>query len=208
MQKLAKRWKLILSILLILLSVMVVKNVYMPKKAAFESERDLLQNTITALETNIATNMPYIDVREELPEKSEEIQESRNQLYKSFPVELKEEDQILYVLHLEQVFGNEISFEFAQPEQIVALNDGSILNGQTISVNYKATYERFKELVKYLSTDSRVASVQYATMEYDAEQNLATGEITITLYSLTNDSLIYDSPSISVGNIGKDNLFD
>ncbi len=208
MQKLAQRWKLILGLFLLLIALFLIKGKYLPGKEAYESEKNLLETTITALQNTITENRKYSSIRDEIPTKTAEIEASRESLYNAFPNELKEEDQILYILYLEKVFGNEISFMFSQPEQIAMLSDGTTLNGQTFTVNYESTYKGFKKLVNYLSTDTRVASVQYATLDYDSESDTATGTITITLYSLLNESFEYESPSIAVPSVGKDNIFD
>lgn len=207
MQKLVQRWKLILGLFLLLIAFFLIKGKYLPGKEEFESEKTLLETTVTALENTIAENRKYSSIRDQIPAKEAEIEASRASLYDAFPNELKEEDQILYILYLEKVFGNEISFTFSQPEQIASLSDGTTLNGQTFTVNYESTYKGFKKLVNYLSTDTRVASVQYATLDYDSETDAATGTITITLYSLQNDAFEYVAPSIAVPSVGKDNIF-
>lgn len=208
MQKLIKRWKLILGLFLLLIAFFLIKGKYLPGKEAYESEKTLLETMVTTLENTIAENRKYSGIRDEIPAKEDELEVSRANLYEAFPNELKEEDQILYILYLEKVIGNEISFTFSQPEQIAALSDGTTLNGQTFTVNYESTYKGFKKLVNYLSTDTHVASVQYATLDYDTESDTATGTITITLYSLLNESFEYESPLIAVPGVGKNNIFD
>ena len=129
-------------------------------------------------------------------------------LYKAFPVEMKEEDQIMYVLYLETLFKEEIFFSFAQPIQLVTLQDGSNLQGLMLTVNYRTTYDGFQKMVNYLSTDSRLASVYEATIDYDAQQDQVSGYLTLILYLMDTDKLEYTSPDVAVPDTGKDNIFE
>ena len=133
---------------------------------------------------------------------------SRLDLYKHFPKEMKEEDQIMYVLYLEKLFGTEIYFSFSTAQPITVLRDGSKLMGLTLTVNYETTYKGFQDMVNYLATDSKITSVQYATIQYDAAKDLATGTVTLLLYMLDSEDLQYLPPDVYVPDTGKENLYD
>ena len=60
------------------------------------------------LEVQIAENLKYKDVQDQLEEAKADLEESRIALYQHFPREMKEEDQIMYALYLETVFDTEI----------------------------------------------------------------------------------------------------
>ena len=61
---------------------------------------------------------------------------------------------------------------------------------------------------RILSTDSRVTSLQNATMEYNEETGRVTGEITLVLYILDSDLLEYLPPDVAQPETGKDNVFE
>lgn len=208
MSALAKHWKLVLGVVLLLAALLIFFGVYRIEKAAYESEHSILTTSINALNSSIAENVRYAGVQDELEDALGELQASRLALYEHFPVELREEDQIMYVLYLEQMFGTEISFSFSFAAPITALYDGAALAGVTLTVNYETTYQGFKDMVEYIATDSRIASVQYATMNYDEEADAATGTITITLYVMQSDLLEYRPPNVAQPDAGKDNIFD
>lgn len=207
MKIIAKYWKLMIALVLVIAAALSFKG-YLDEEAAYKAESQQLRTMITSMEASIAENMRYIDVQDELEEASAQVQASRLELYEHFPVEMKEEDQIMYVLYLEKIFGTEITFSFSDPQPITALRDGSQLMGLTLTVNYKTTYQGFQDMVSYLSTDSRITSVQYASIQYDAASDTAMGTVTLLLYLIDSDLMEYLPPDVAVPNTGKDNIYD
>ena len=114
----------------------------------------------------------------------------------------------MYVLYLETIFGTEIQFAFSQSQPMMALSDGATLKGLTLTVNYETTYKGFQDMITYLATDSRVTSVQYADIQYDAINDKAVGTITLLLYLVESDLVEYLPPEIFQPETGKDNIFD
>lgn len=206
-EKLIKNRGLILGVLLLLLALFVFLNVYKKDKKAHEAEVEQLNMYITALEKNLAENLKYAGIQEELDAAMEEVKASQIELYESFPVELKEEDQIMYVLYLETLFGTEINFSFSSPQALAMLSQGTLM-GLTLTINYETTYDGFKDMINYLATDSRIVSVHSATIDYDAEKNKVIGDITLLLYLVDSELLEYVSPDVRVPATDKDNIFN
>jgi hypothetical protein len=152
--------------------------------------------------------MKYADVQDELKEATAQLAASRLELYEKFPVEMKEEDQIMYILYLETVFGTEINFAFSKAQPMVALRDGSQLMGLTLTVNYQTNYEGFQNMINYLATDSRITSVQFANIRYDAARDMAVGTVTLLLYLIDTDLRDYVGPDVNIPDTGKDNIFN
>ena len=207
MKALGRYWKVLLALILIGLAVFFYFDTYQTEKVAYETKVRQMETMILALEDKIAQNMKYADVQDKLADAEAEIQASRLELYEKFPVEMLEEDQILYVLYLESIFKEEIYFSFSEPVELVPLQDGTSFQGLLISVNYKTTYEGFQEMVNYIATDSRIASVYESTIEYDAENDEVVGYLTLILYLMNTDALEYLPPNILVPETGKDNIF-
>ena len=208
MKALAKYWKVILALVLIGAAAVLYFHNYKNEQAAYEAESKQIKTMITALESSIQENMRYTAVQDKLEEENAKVLASRLELYQHFPVEMKEEDQIMYVLYLESLFGTEIQFSFAQPQPITALRDGSNLMGLTLTVNYETTYQGFQNMLNYLSTDSRITSVQYASIDYDAATDTATGTVTLLLYLIESELLEYMPPEVPTPSTGKDNVYD
>lgn len=208
MKFLGKYWKILLALILVAAAVFVYMNKYQVEKNTFETKTQQLGMIIMTLESKIQENMKYAEVQDQLEEAKLELEASRMDLYKAFPVEMKEEDQIMYVLYLETLFKEEIFFSFAQPIQLVTLQDGSNLQGLMMTVNYKTTYDGFQDMLTYLSTDSRVASVYESTITYDAENDVAQGYLTLIVYLLDTEKMEYMPPDVAVPDTGKDNIFE
>ena len=193
--------------ILVVATVFVYINKYKAEKTAFEAEVVNLGMMVTTLENKIQENMKYADIQDQLEDAKAEVAASRMDLYESFPVTLKEEDQIMYVLYLETLFKEEIFFSFGDAVQLVSLQDGSVLEGLVLTVNYKTSYKGFQEMVDYLATDSRITSVLQSTIAYDDEKDIATGQLTLILYMLNTEAMEYTAPDVAVPNTGKNNIF-
>lgn len=207
MQQLKKYWKALVAVVLLIAFVMVFSN-YLSERQAHQAEIDKLESNNQALQNKVDANEKYEDVQDELEEASAQLMASRLELYQKFPVEMKEEDQIMYVLYLEKIFGTEIFFSFGQAQPMTVLKDGAKVMGLTLTVNYQTTYDGFKDMIDYLATDSRVTSVQFAQIQYDAASDTAVGTVTLLLYLIDSELLDYVSPDVNVPDTGKDNIFN
>ena len=113
MQFLGKYWKALLAVVLLVAVVMVYSN-YDEERKAHRNEVNQLTTNNQVLLNKVEDNMKYEGVQDKLDAASAQIAASRLELYQKFPVEMKEEDQIMYVLYLEKIFGTEIMFQFNQ----------------------------------------------------------------------------------------------
>ncbi len=208
MKLLGRFWKLLFALILFGLAAYVYYNVYETEKLAYEQQTNQLNMQIMSLQSSIRENSRYADVQEAIGPASADVDVSRLELYEHFPVEMKEEDQIMYVLYLETIFGTEINFSFSAAQPLTALRDGSTLMGLVLQVNYETTYQGFKDMMNYLSTDSRITSVHTASIEYDAKTDTAKGQVTLVLYLINNDLIEYLPPEVAEPNTGKDGIFD
>lgn len=207
MKFLKNYWKVLLALILLVAAAWTYMK-YQEELAAHESEIKQLNTYNLSLQSKIKNNMKYADVQDELQEATAQVMASRLELYEKFPVEMKEEDQIMYVLYLETIFGTEINFAFSKAQPMVALRDGSQLMGLTLTVNYQTTYEGFQDMINYLATDSRVTSVQFANIRYDAARDMAVGTVTLLLYLIDTDLRDYVGPDVNIPDTGKDNIFN
>lgn len=223
MKILGKYWKVLLALILVGAAAWMYFNVYETEKNAYESKTKQIKSMITALEARIQENMKYADVQDKLEEANAQIDASRQELYGHFPADMKQEDQIMYALYLETIFGTEINldkvshihpnyrginFVFGTPQPMMQLNDGSVLMGLTMTINYDTTYEGFQDMINYLATDARIVSVQYADIQYDAENDKALGTMTLLLYLLDSEFAEYPPYEIFVPETGKENIYD
>lgn len=206
MKILSKYWKVLFAVALLVAAFMVYTN-YQEELAAHEAEISKLNTYNLTLQTRIQKNKKYEGIQDKLEEGSAQIAASRLELYDKFPVDMKEEDQIMYILYLEKQFGTEINFSFGKAQQLVALKDGSKLMGLTLTVNYETTYQGFQDMINYLATDKTITSVQFANINYDPASNKAVGTVTLLLY-LLNDGSDYVGPEVNIPETGKDNIYN
>ena len=207
MKFLGKYWKVLLALVLLVAAVRVYMG-YQEKLEAHEAEINKLNVSNLTLQKKIQNNKKYEGVQDQLEEATAQIMASRLELYEKFPVEMKEEDQIMYVLYLETIFGTEINFSFSKAQQMQALKDGSKLMGLTLTVNYETTYQGFMDMITYLATDSRVTSVQFANIQYDKNRDMAVGTVTLLLYLVDTSLRDYLPPEVNIPDTGKDNIFE
>ena len=207
MQQLKKYWKALVAVVLLIAFAMVFSN-YLSESRAHRAEMDKLEANNQALQNKVDANMKYEGVQDKLEDASAQLMASRLELYQKFPVEMKEEDQIMYVVYLEETFGTEIQFSFSEAVPMVPLSDGSTLMGLPLVVNYNTNYEGFKEMIDYLASDSRITSIQNATMQYDEANDIAVGSLTLICYIMDSELLEYQSPDVTEPSTGKPNIFD
>lgn len=207
MKVFAKYWKLLIVLVLVGAAAFLYFDTYKTEEAAHEASVEQMKTMIKVLEDRIAKNERYADIQDDLVGTAEELEASRLALYQNFPKEMKEEDQIMYILYLESVFGTEITFPFSTPVPIVQMSDGAVLQGLFLTVNYQTTYEGFQDMIDYLATDERIVSVYEATIDYNKHTDTASGYLTLVVYLMDSDKLTYETPDIAVPETGKDNIF-
>ncbi|MBQ2888401.1 MAG: hypothetical protein IJE29_05715 [Firmicutes bacterium] len=208
MKSIANYWRVTLSVLMLVAAVLILLLGYMPAKQQAEAKQQELETMMSTLQMTIAQDRRYADIQDQLPAATDAVTASRMALYDKFPQELKEEDQLMYVVYLERLFGTEISFSFGTVSILQVLSDGAGLGGLTLTVNYSTDYQGFKQMIHYLATDSRITSVQSATMNYNEEQNLAEGQLTLLCYLIDSDLRDYTPPNVKNPGTGKVNIFD
>lgn len=208
MKVLGKYWILLIALILVGAAVFLFFNTYRTEKLEHEVKLGQMETMIEALNKKIEKDIAYEDIQEQLEGKAEQLDASRLALYKNFPTTMLQEDQIMYVLYLESLFGTEIQFQFSSPVNLTTLSDGARLNGLLLEVNYSATYEGFKEMIDYLATDSRIVSIYEATISYNIYRDQASGTLKLLIYLMDNyEGAEYVAPDIAVPETGKENIF-
>ena len=209
MRALGKYWMMIFGVLLLLAALTVYLFLYRPARREYDLQAEAIDMNISVQQIGSGQNTQYAAVRDQLPEAADALEKSRDELYGIFPVELREEDQILYILELEELFGTEIDFDFGKIEPVAVFSDGACLMTLTLAINYETTYQGFKDMVEFLSNDSNITSVRYADMTYSSDDDALSGTVTIQRYLIDRTGTEYQTPEIAVPDeIGKDNIFN
>ena len=230
MSALAKYWKIVLALLLAVAALLVVLMVYLPGKTSYETRKTALNSDITTLQNSLAEALKYpADMEEDIQAATKEVENSRLELYQHFPSQMKEEDQLIYLLGLEDAFGTDdsgelgysqdlhqifldkfgvdITYSFGTDTPLLTLSDGAILSGQSITVYFSGPYDRVKEMIRYLGTEEvPLTSIQYASLYWS--DDAVTGTFTLLNYLLDSDLLEYHIPVVDMPDTGKSNIFD
>ena len=230
MSTLAKYWKIVLALLLAVAALLVVLMVYLPGKPSYETRTTALHSDITTLQNSLAEALKYpADMEEDIQAATKEVENSRLELYQHFPSQMKEEDQLIYLLGLEDAFGTDdsgelgysqdlhqifldkfgvdITYSFGTDTPLLTLSDGAILSGQSITVYFSGPYDRVKEMIRYLGTEEvPLTSIQYASLYWS--DDAVTGTFTLLNYLLDSDLLEYHIPVVDMPDTGKSNIFD
>lgn len=207
MKALKAYWKPLLGLLLILAAVLLVVRIYLPAHSEYRARREQLENSISAWQTIDAEGRRYIPVQDYIPAAEDAISESRRTLYGNFPAKIKEEDQIMYILYLEELFGTELQFGFGTEEELAVLSDGAVLSVLTITLECECGYEDFRRAVSQISRDGYIASVDSADMEYEPESGLIKGTVTLRRYLLSAGQSEYRPLEVNVPETGRENIF-
>ena len=205
---LSKYWISLFALCLFGLSAYIVFMVYKPEKAEYENNEQMLERQISSLQDQIQDNKQYEGVQAVLEGEIQALDDSRSALYEKFPGEM-EEDQILYIIYLEELFGTEINFSFGDAVEVTQLQDGTKLKLLTLTVNYETTYQGFKDMIDKLATDDEhVTSVQYCTLSYDTASDTATGTVTLVRYLLDHGQEYQEPVLDDPGGEGGGSIFD
>ena len=230
MNSLLKYWRVILAVVLAAAAIPVFFVGYLTPLRSFSQERDALDEEIRSLQNAIVENALYADIQDQLEGAETQLEESRRELYQHFPADMLEEDQLLYVQYLEDAsgmnaqgdvgynvdlhdffleqYGTNISFSFGTAQPLQILSDGSMLQAVEMTVYFRITYEGFKNMIQYIATDSRIASVHYCTLDYDEANDIASGTLTVLCYTIRSSQVDYQTPDAGSPGTGKDNLFE
>lgn len=233
MSWIGKYWKVLLAVVLLIAAVLILVRMYFPEKAAYEVQVSMAEVLKTALQSSIQEqqeeNRELAAIKDEIgpalrevEAASEQLAEDRETLYGNFPGDMLEEDQILYVMDLEDILDMEVMFgrvydslsgsqsrdtvfEFGAPLQLRRLTDNSTLYYTSIKIDFDMPYEAFKQMLVYLANDERITSINYTKIDYDTVNGRVVGFATLMYYFL--DAVPYEAPVIDGQETGKRDLF-
>ncbi len=180
-----KYWKLFLGLLLILAAVFVYTLGYMPAKAEYERRSAELLTSIVNMEREIEAKNSSAAVTAQTVAAIEELESVRAALYGKLPEDIKEEDQVRYVIWLEEHLGEEIDFYLGDSQTAAELSDGAQLRELSLELSCSCTYEQLCELLEHLENEDRISSVRIGRMELDKDRNKINGSMTVVSYVLT-----------------------
>ena len=215
MQITTKDKKLILMVGGLALFLIVYSYIFRPmqeKTFQMQSEIERLERECRELEIQ-NTNM------EAYEEQIIEYRAAIADAMKLFPVDVKEEDVMSYLLKLQD--KNEIelmSVAFNEPLTVVNF-DGVIsadgedkmvhMIGQQVSTTATAelTYAKLKDVLNYIYETQTQTTLESVTVVYDSKKELLNGSFDFSRYTLNYDEAEYKPEKLPEVDLGKEDLF-
>ena len=215
MQITTKDKKLILMVGGLALFLIVYSYIFRPmqdKTFQMQSEIERLERECRELEIQ-NTNM------EAYEEQIIEYRAAIADAMKLFPVDVKEEDVMSYLLKLQD--KNEIelmSVAFNEPLTVVNF-DGVIsadgedkmvhMIGQQVSTTATAelTYAKLKDVLNYIYETQTQTTLESVTVVYDSKKELLNGSFNFSRYTLNYDEAEYKPEKLPEVDLGKEDLF-
>jgi len=216
MQVTTRDKKLILMIGGLALFLIVYMYVFTPLQNAanqMQSETERLERECRELEIQ-NTNMQVYE------EKIVEYRAAIAEALKLFPVDVKEEDVMSYLLTLQE--KNEIellSVAFNEPLNVVNF-DGVMdvegtdkpvhMVGQQISTTTTAelTYAKLKKVLNYIYETKTQTTLEAVTVVYDSKNEVLNGSFDFSRYTLNYDEAEYKPEKLPEVDLGNDDLFE
>ncbi len=226
------------NILIMLLGILIPVAIYFfvytsftEKTAAMNADNETLQTEVDYLQDLADHKQQYIDDTAAMQIQIDEIK-SR------FPAEYKPEDDIMYIIGVENDYGAEIptiamgtssmievaaaaeETAEAPAEGAEATTDdaaGDTVDTTTpaislyqtpISVSMQSSYRSLKDIVTYINTDTDRKSIDSLSVVFDTETGLLASTMAFNAYSLTGTEKEYAAPQVSGVFYGTSDIFN
>lgn len=225
------------NILIMLLGILIPVAIYFfvytsftEKTAAMNADNETLQTEVDYLQDLADHKQQYIDDTAAMQIQIDEIK-SR------FPAEYKPEDDIMYIIGVENDYGAEIptiamgtssmiEVAAAAEETAEAPTEGAEATddaaGDTvdtttpaislyqtpISVSMQSSYRSLKDIVTYINTDTDRKSIDSLSVVFDTETGLLASTMAFNAYSLTGTEKEYAAPQVSGVFYGTSDIFN
>lgn len=208
--------KWIVALLLVVMGVVAVAVVYTTQFAPMLAENKKLEEQIVVYEKSISVLANHKLNEEKYKSESERIQKEAEELLADFPVELRYEDQLLYVDYLEENLGYDIgTLNIGADYSIYSMSNNRALCSQYITIPYTTTYNGFKELITFFNGDDNKtddqfpASIVNISVSYDAATDTMSGTMVLRRYYVTGLGA-YVPPKIpeNLFPVGGNNILD
>lgn len=226
------------NILIMLLGILIpvgvyffVYNSYTEKTAAMNASNEVLQSEVDYLQDLADHKQQYIDDTQAMQIQIEEIKTH-------FPVIYKPEDDILYIINVENNYdaeiptismGNSSMIEVAAPTtetveegspEVAAEGDDAAndtvdvatpqinLYQTPISVSMQSSYRSLKDIITHINTDPDRKSINSLSVVFDTETGKLSSSMAFTAYSLTGTEKEYTTPNVTGVFYGTNDIFN
>lgn len=204
---------LLLGVFGVLIAVMAYALVFAPYRGeivAMESELASLQEEEKELKTLVAGLEYYETEVDRLTEENDEILDQ-------FPADIQPEDEIMYIVELEEAVDIEIP-SISYGTSVVSDTEDAVEGEETesedmavhqlaMNVSYTSSYQGLKDAITYTNEHLNRMVIDTLSVSYDASTGKVFGNMTFNLYYLTGTDKEYTGPDVDEGDLGVNNIF-
>lgn len=184
-------------------------NRFSKAAAELEEQNEADRITVNELEAMVG-RAPAVE--KETARLKEEIQA----IIAKYPSDLTTEKAIYTILNLEDYSGMEArNMEFAMGTLMMNFQPGEDPTAvpptgyySAITVNYSATYDGFKQMLRFVNAMSDRTTTPLVSATYDEETDMLLGTVTLNMYYLTGTGKEYLAPPLEgFGDKGVESIF-
>ncbi len=207
--------KWIVALLLIIAGVAAIAFVYTKQYAPMIEENEKLEKQIDLYEKNISILANHKLNEDKYLTETEKLKKEVEEILAKFPVELRLEDELLYVDYLEEELGYSINnLNVGADYSIYSMANSRALCSQYITIPYTTTYSGFKNLISFFNgdddktDDTYPASIVNISVSYNADSDTMSGTLILRRYYVTGQGS-YVPPQIpsNMFPVGDNNIF-
>lgn len=200
------------GLILFLVVYMYVFTPLQDQTNAMQMEIDRLERECRELESQNTDIDTYVA-------KIIEYRETNQEIMDMFPVAVKEEDILVYLLDLQK--DNELqlfSIGLNAPVPVMEFDGVIVEDGQdkkvhmlgqqvSVSTSTEFSYEDMKKLLNYIYETKSQTTLESMSIVYDAGREMLSSSLNFTKYALSYDGAIYVPEQLPKVEIGQDNPF-
>lgn len=208
-----------LKLLLILAGLVIFLLLYMLVFNNFQARTDTVKAKIAQLEPQVQELEGHYLRLAEYESGIEDGRKNVNELLKSFPADVKEEDVLSYLLTMEaheDIRMESVTFntpELVQEFSAALEKDGAdalvttdIYRSSTV-MSGSMTYPQAKNIINYFYDSPKMTHLENATLTYNAETGKLTGTFQLAKYFVTWDGAEYKPERVPSTSLGLHDLF-
>ncbi len=214
-----------LAIVIVVIAYFAVFNPKMTEAKSIEAQNVGLQETVSGLEGMVAREAEVI------AETAAYRQEVKDIIAK-YPIDVPTEKVIKIIQDMQDINGVDVSDFSVLPGNLVGSvsnvsvseisSDATTEDGESqaaapaatgvgyftlVNVSYEASYDSFKEMIKYMSKFDDRTTIPSISSASDSESGLVSGSVTFKMYYLSGTGKQYNAPELEPQDTGVENIF-
>lgn len=207
------------KLLLIAGGLILFLAVYMYIFTPLQDETTQMELSIERLERECKELEAQYDDVSTYEQMIEEYRVLNQEIIDMFPVYVKEEDVLVYLMNLQEANGLHLfSIGINNPTPVLEFDGMIQVDGQDkkvhmtgrqvgVSTSTEFSYEEMKTLLNYIYATHSQTTLESMSISYDAGSDMLSSSLTFSKYSLEYDGAVYVPEELPEVEIGKEDPF-